>query len=171
MQLQQISVDILGQIVGVCNQLDDDSFSKPLDILSGNTIGKHVRHIIEFYDLMMIGCQTGTVDYDKRSHDKVLEENRVMAIEKMNALCTEIMSINQDQDLRMSANYSIDQVNPVDIKTTMFRELQYNIEHAVHHMAIIKIALINSFDQVTIPEGFGIAYSTIKYQRDSECAQ
>ena len=120
---------------------------------------------------MMIGNQTGTVDYDKRSHDKVLEENRVLAIEKMNALSREILAIEADQAIEMSANYSIDKIAPILINTTLYRELQYNIEHAVHHMAIIKIALLNNFEEVEIPEGFGIAYSTIKYQRDSECAQ
>ncbi len=171
MQLQQISVDILTQIVGVCKQMDDDSFTKPLNILSNNSIGKHIRHIIEFYDLMMIGNTTGAVDYDKRSHDRVLEENRVLAIEKMNALSKEILDIKGDAPVDMSANYSIDEVNPISIKTTIYRELQYNIEHAVHHMAIIKIALLNEFSAVEVPDGFGIAYSTIKYQRDSECAQ
>ena len=171
MQLQQISVDILSQLGAVCKQLKDDSFSQSLNILSDNSIGKHIRHIIEFYDLMMIGNQTGSVDYDKRSHDKVLEENRVLAIEKMNALSKEILSIESDKAIEMTANYSIDEVNPISINTTLYRELQYNIEHAVHHMAIIKIALLNDFANVEIPEGFGIAYSTIKYQRDSECAQ
>ena len=120
---------------------------------------------------MMVGHTTGKVDYDKRSHDKVLEENRVLAIEKMNSLSLEIMAISQDQPITMYANYSIDGNDPVTIDTTLFRELQYNIEHAVHHMAIIKIALLNAFSEVKIPESFGVAYSTIKYQRDSECAQ
>jgi len=171
MQLQKISVNILGQIVSVCKQLSDNSFRKPLDILSNNSIGKHIRHIIEFYDLMMIGNESGTVDYDKRSHDKVLEENRVLAIEKLNSLAIEILNFENDQPLKMSANYSIEEENPIAISTSLYRELQYNIEHAVHHMAIIKIALLNEFPNIELSEGFGIAYSTIKYQRDSECAQ
>lgn len=171
MQLQKISVDILGQIVAVCKQLTDDDFRKPLNVLSNNSIGKHIRHIIEFYDLMMIGNETGAVNYDDRSHDKVLEENRVLAIEKLNALGIEILDFKEDQPLEMSANYNIEEESPIAISTTLYRELQYNIEHAVHHMAIIKIALFNEFPEINIAEGFGIAYSTIKYQRDSECAQ
>ena len=71
----------------------------------------------------------------------------------------------------MTASYSLEEYAPVEINTTLYRELQYNVEHAVHHMAIIKIALINNFGDVEIPASFGIAHSTIKYQRDSECAQ
>ena len=171
MQLQQISVDILKQLIAVSDQLQDEEFRQPLNILSQNSIGKHIRHIIEFYDLMMVGNISGSVDYDKRSHDKVLEDNRVMAIEKMNALVQEIEAIKEDKAIKMTANYSLDEYAPVEIDTTLYRELQYNVEHAVHHMAIIKIAIINSFKEVTIPSSFGIAHSTIKYQRDSECAQ
>lgn len=171
MQLQQISIDILKQLIAVSDQLQDEDFRLPLDILSVNSIGKHIRHIIEFYDLMMVGDQSGHVDYDKRSHDKVLEDNRIMAIEKMNALIKEIEGITADKNILMSANYSLDSNDPVQINTTLYRELQYNIEHAVHHMAIIKIAVLHDFKSVSIPEGFGVAYSTIKYQRDSECAQ
>lgn len=171
MQLQQISVDILKQLITVSDELHDEEFRQPLDILSKNSIGKHIRHIIEFYDLMMVGNTSGSVDYDKRSHDKVLEENRILAVEKMNALSQEIDSIAEDKAIIMTANYSLKEYDPLKIKTTLFRELQYNIEHAVHHMAIIKIALINNFPAVAIPVNFGIAHSTIKYQRDSECAQ
>ena len=171
MQLQQISVDILKQLIAVSDQLHDEAFRQPLDILSKNSIGKHIRHIIEFYDLMMVGNTSGSVDYDKRSHDRVLEENRILAIEKMNALAQEISAISGDKAITMTANYSLQKDAPVTINTTLFRELQYNIEHAVHHMAIIKIAMLNCFTEVNIPESFGIAYSTIKYQRDSECAQ
>jgi len=171
MQLQQISVDILKQLIGVSGQLQDEEFRQPLDILSKNSIGKHIRHIIEFYDLMMVGNISGCVDYDKRSHDKVLEDNRVMAIEKMNSLVQEIEAITADKPIQMTANYSLDAYAPVEINTTLYRELQYNVEHAVHHMAIIKIALLNSFAAVNLPVSFGVAHSTIKYQRDSECAQ
>ncbi|MCE7994140.1 MAG: hypothetical protein HEP71_19285 [Roseivirga sp.] len=171
MQLQQISVDILKQLITVSDQLHDEDFRQPLDILSQNSIGKHIRHIVEFYDLMMVGNTSGSVDYDKRSHDKVLEENRILAVEKMNTLAQEIISVKEDRAITMTANYSLKEYDPLNISTTLFRELQYNIEHAVHHMAIIKIALLSNFPSVEIPANFGIAHSTIKYQRDSECAQ
>jgi uncharacterized damage-inducible protein DinB len=171
MQLQRISVDILNQLISITKQLKDDEFASSLGILSKNSIGKHIRHILEFYDLMMLGNTSGNVDYDKRSHDKILEENRMLAIEKMNTLANELIAIKSDRPIAMVANYSTDSFNPIQIDTTLFRELQYNIEHAVHHMAIIKIALINAFPEVIVPQGFGIAHSTIKYQKESECAQ
>lgn len=171
MQLKQVSARILDQLIHVSQQLGDGEFREALDVLSQNTIGKHIRHIIEFYDLMILGINSGEINYDQRSHDKVIEENRTMAIEKMNALKLEIEKISGDSDLKLKANYNLASNDPIEIRTSYFRELQYNIEHAIHHMAIIKIAIINAFPRVEIPDGFGIAYSTIKYEKDKACAQ
>ena len=69
----------------------------------------------------------------------------------------------------MKVCYSRDGDEAVELTTSLKRELIYNIEHAVHHMAIIKIAIKESLPHIALPEDFGIAYSTIKYQK--ECAQ
>ncbi|OEK05775.1 hypothetical protein [Roseivirga misakiensis] len=171
MQLKEVSARILDQIIQVTKQLEDQAFRQPLKVLSDNTIGKHVRHIIEFYDLMILGINSGEVNYDQRSHDRVIEENRLLAIEKMNSLKIEIEKISGDSTLTLKANYNADKDDPFRIVTSYYRELQYNIEHAIHHMAIIKIAIKSEFPSVEIPDGFGIAYSTIKYEKDKTCAR
>ena len=54
------------------------------------------------------------------------------------------------------------------IESTYYRELVYNIEHCIHHQAIIKIALLQ-FENKLINEEFGVANSTIMYRK--ECVQ
>jgi hypothetical protein len=49
--------------------------------------------------------------------------------------------------------------------TTVARELFYMLEHTVHHMAIIKMAVVNENLNIDIPENFGVANSTIQYQK------
>lgn len=166
MQLKVISTEILDQLISASESLSDEQFRQPLEVLSENTIGKHIRHIIEFYDLMVVGNQSGHINYDQRSHDRVIEENRLMAIEKMNTLKLELGEISEDQSLVLSANYHLDQDKSEQIKTSFFRELQYNIEHAIHHMAIIKIACKQAFPEMNLPENFGVAYSTVRYQKE-----
>jgi hypothetical protein len=46
--------------------------------------------------------------------------------------------------------------------------LMYNIEHCVHHQAIIKIAFLFLGKQEFV-ESFGVAKSTIKYR--NQCVQ
>lgn len=171
MELQKVSQSILNQLIVVSKQLPGDQFSQQLDVLSGNTIGKHIRHIIEFFDLMIIGADSGFVNYDQRSHDKVIETNHQLAIEKMNSLKQEIESVSEDFPLTLQVNYDADESKKQSVKSSYYRELQYNIEHAIHHMAIIKIALKTCFEEVELPDNFGVAYSTVRYQKKLECAQ
>ncbi len=171
MELQRVSKEILDQLIFISHKLGDEGFSLPLDVLSGNTIGKHVRHIIEFFHLMMLGKESGFVNYDQRNHDKVIETNSQLAIEKMNVLKQEIDSVTTDFTLTLQVNYSTDNQGTETLKSSYFRELQYNIEHSIHHMAIIKIAINACFKSIQLPENFGVAYSTVRYQKEVECAQ
>jgi hypothetical protein len=55
-----------------------------------------------------------------------------------------------------------------EVFTNFQRELVYNLEHTVHHMALLRIA-VNQVSSIPLPEDFGIAMSTIKYRK--ACAQ
>ena len=54
------------------------------------------------------------------------------------------------------------------VTSTYNREIVYNIEHAVHHMALIKVAL-KELEVEFVNEEFGVAYATVQYRR--VCAQ
>lgn len=131
MELQRVSKEILDQLIFASKQLHNDRFCQSLTVLSGNTIGKHVRHIIEFFDLVILGRESGFVNYDKRNHDQVIETNSELAIEKMNSLKQEIDSVHSDFALTLKVNYSANESCQQTLKSSYFRELQYNIEHAI----------------------------------------
>ena len=57
----------------------------------------------------------------------------------------------------------------LEIETNYERELLYNLEHSIHHQALIKVALLQ-LQSVEIPENFGVAQSTIVY-RESQCVR
>lgn len=54
------------------------------------------------------------------------------------------------------------------VESNIGRELLYVTEHAVHHMAILKMGIVHSFCHIQFEENFGVAESTINYQ---QCAQ
>lgn len=54
------------------------------------------------------------------------------------------------------------------IRSNYNRELLYNLEHSIHHQALIKVAL-HEFGNVFVNENFGVASSTIQYKKT--CAQ
>ena len=168
MDQQSVSTDIIKQIIDVTNQLDNEEFMQPLQLLSGNTYGKHIRHVIEFYNCLLAGIASGVVNYDSREHNPLIETNKYLAVDELNNIMISIKHL-EDKPMLLKTDYSgtgIGQTN----STSFHRELVYNLEHAIHHMAIIKIAIENSFPTVQLPENFGVAYSTFRYQQQ-QCAQ
>jgi len=169
MQLQKISVEVLRQIIHLCKQLSDEDYSKNLNLLMNNSIGKHVRHIINFFDLTIQSNKDSTLDYSLRKRDLFLETNTEKTIQKIEAIITKIMNIDTSKKITLKTCYDLENNDSFSTKSCIERELVYNIEHAIHHMAIIKIALLKYFPHIETVENFGIAYSTVKYLK--ECAQ
>jgi hypothetical protein len=56
----------------------------------------------------------------------------------------------------------------ISIPTNFFRELYYNLDHCIHHQALIKVA-INLSNCIEVDENFGVAKSTIEYRK--QCVQ
>jgi uncharacterized damage-inducible protein DinB len=164
MRLQQISTDIFGQLTAICEQLTPEEFSQPLDLLFGASIGKHLRHVLECYAIALTGYRTSHINYDQRVRQTELENDPQVAIDTMKQMAGRLQTYTDDRILCFEASYSADAEPDVTITTTFFRELLYNIEHAIHHSAIIRIGLEKTFPHVRIPANFGIAYATVQHQ-------
>jgi hypothetical protein len=52
----------------------------------------------------------------------------------------------------------------MDVSTNYYREVIYNLEHTIHHMALIRVG-INELGNIDLPKDFGVAPSTIKYKQ------
>ncbi|GAB4032372.1 DinB family protein [Spirosoma gilvum] len=164
MSLKSASTDILMQLAEVIGQLTDADYARPLSVLSGNTIGKHVRHILEFYELLVASVQMGQLNYDRRQRDLRLEVDTDEALRRIGAVDRTIHRIDLNQPLTLTADLSVKGNEAVQIPSSIARELLYNIEHAIHHMALIQIAIQNDFPAVDLPMHFGVAYSTVQHQ-------
>lgn len=169
MILKKATFDILSQLSQLLEQLDDEEYSRTLAVISGNTVGKHVRHIIEFYICLLNGIPEGLVDYDSRKRDLKLETDKEYVIKTINRINIELFEKGIDQKLKLSMTVSVLN-DKILVDTTLYRELAYNIEHVIHHFALIRIAIEQAFELVTLPENFGIAFSTVKYN-ETVCAQ
>jgi hypothetical protein len=73
-----------------------------------------------------------------------------------------------DKQLVLNASYDDHSTEPVSITTNYFREIAYNLEHTIHHMALIRVG-INEVSTIELPENFGVASSTVKHRK--QCAQ
>lgn len=164
MNLVESSHTILNQLSEMIHQIEENDYKKPIELLNNSTIGQHVRHTLEFFICLKNGLDEGVVNYDKRDHDTVIESDKDLSLTVINDIQQFLISCPKEKSLTLSANYSLNEEQPNQIATNIERELAYNIEHAIHHMAIIKIGLLAVAPYVKIPTHFGVAVSTIKYR-------
>ena len=107
------------------------------------------------------------INYDKRAHDKLIEADKFIALDAIRRIRAFVVATNNDCPLRLDVGYDRYSDDFVTIQTNYFRELTYNIEHAVHHMAIMKIGINEVANHVKLSTDFGVAASTIRYREEN----
>jgi hypothetical protein len=163
MQLILACSSILDQLEDMIGQIKADDFSKPSTALSNSTIGQHLRHTIEFFLCLESGFREGLINYDKRAHDKLIESDKFIALNAIRRIREFVAGTSTDSSLKLDVGYDRHTEDCVTIQTNYFRELTYNIEHAVHHMALIKIGIREVATYVKLAPDFGIAVSTLRH--------
>jgi uncharacterized damage-inducible protein DinB len=171
MKLITACTEILEQLTALLGEIDEADYCKPSPSLSGSTVGQHLRHTLEFFICLEQGFKNGIINYDKRSHDKVIEQNKNLAVESIQRIKNFVTAIDLERNLRLEVNYNIEQDETEVLETTAKRELVYNIEHAVHHMALMKIGIREVASYVDLKKEFGVAASTIRYQETKVLSQ
>ena len=166
MILKQSIQQIFVQLSQTLDELSNDEYRQQSKALLNATIGEHVRHIIELFQCLEKGYDTGVVNYEKRKRDHEIENNKELASSLLKDIYQNIDKPNKD--IFLEAEDYCDSIEIVSIPSNYYRELAYNLEHTIHHMALIRVG-INEVSIVRLPEEFGVAYSTVKYRQ--QCAQ
>ena len=166
MMLTQPIQHVFVQLSETLNQLSNEEYTRSSKIIMNATIGQHVRHIIELFQCLEKGYETGVVNYEKRKRDYRIETERDLAASLLKDIYRNIEKPNKP--ITLEAEDYCDEVQVVSIPSNYYRELAYNLEHTIHHMALIRVG-VNEVSTVELPDEFGVAYSTIKYRQ--QCAQ
>lgn len=132
-------------------------------MLGEATIGQHIRHIIELVQCLVNGYDNGTVNYDARIRDIRIETDKHFAGWCIRQLLESTAQADKPLQLITSGEPA------VHISTFYYRELLYNTEHAIHHMALIRVGLREMHLDI-VDDHFGVAPSTVQY-REKVCAQ
>ncbi len=154
--------DLLDQLGQILDQIPFSIYSEPVPNLFNATIGQHTRHILEFFIELDKGYWKGEVDYDLRPRNYSIETD--IRIAKLEIQKTKENLIKPNKDLTLHLHYGQDEVGSETIQTHYARELVYNLEHMVHHMAMIRIGL-EALTSIDIPHAFGIAESTLRSKK------
>lgn len=161
----ETSVATLNELIDVLAQLPEDgSYTRPCPLLSNATIGQHTRHIIEMYQCVLNGFDIASVDYDGRKRNKVLESDCFAAIGAIREIQAEMPRENRPLRVLHALDGS-----PDAIDSNYYREMLYNLDHCIHHQALIRVALAEAGLPVKVSDAFGVAPSTLQYR--SQCVQ
>ena len=157
------SLNTLEQFKHILQELPADCYSAPCSTLSNSSIGQHTRHVIELYLCLINGYETADVSYDRRERNPKIENEVLFAIEQLEFIQEKLEKPNKT----LKVTYELaGQKNTLD--SNYYREVMYNLEHAIHHHALIKVG-IQHFTELNLPESFGVAPSTMDYRK--ACAQ
>lgn len=166
MTITTITINHLNQLKKLVENLTDNQLSETLTVLNNATIGGHVRHILEFYMCLFECANSKHLNYDNRKRDGKIEISTEKCALTIENLLNRMKKHQKDFEIKLSADYGTGQVSKaVSVQSTFFRELLYNIEHLVHHLAIIKIGIQSLESKVEISDDFGIAASTIRNRK------
>ncbi|MFN8326228.1 MAG: DinB family protein [Flavobacteriaceae bacterium] len=153
----------LSELSGLLNQLSNEEYCFPFPQLSNSTVGQHVRHIIELFQCLENQYENEQINYDIRKRDNNIETNVEVALNAIETIINSIEKPNKNLILQQEVDGDV-----LFIETNYRRELLYNLEHCIHHQALIKVALLQ-MSHLKFNDNFGVARSTIEYRK--KCAQ
>jgi hypothetical protein len=153
----------LNELSDLLSQLSSEDYTAPCFGLSNATIGEHTRHIIEMFQCVENQYENGVINYDDRKRDYRIQTDTLFAKETINSILNQLDKPNKNLQLQQIVDGE-----ELLIDTNYNRELLYNLEHCIHHQALIKVAVLQN-EAIVIDQNFGVARSTIEYRK--QCAQ
>lgn len=156
-------IDALSELKNLLQILNDETYCSPCQQLDNASAGQHFRHILEMFQCLLEQYPNSEIDYDLRRRDLKLETETEYAINVIDNIIKDIKEPNKSLTLKALVN----ETQKIEIETNYDRELLYNLEHCIHHQALIKVAL-NGIKGLELPQHFGYAPSTIKFIRSNQ---
>lgn len=169
MTTKEAAIHVLHDALGYLNAINQALYTQPIALLSGSTIGQHTRHFVEFFlCLLEQSKDQGAINYDLRRRDIQIETDPAFTAVLIQRIIGQLDDIPWHQNTQIEACYNLHQSQNIVLHTSLERELMYNVEHTIHHLALVKIGLRLVAPDIEVPEHFGVAVSTIKYQQSLE---
>lgn len=163
MQAKEAILLTINQVNDLLSQLEPHEYRQPLPEFDGSTLGQHFRHILEFFICLERGIPTGVVDYASRERNLLFEDSPGVAMVSLDSFSEALHALQPAATLSLKAEFGGDD-RPC-YPSTVGRELAFVYDHAIHHLAMIKIGLRCHFPHIQIDRDLGVSPSTIKARK------
>ncbi len=156
------STSVLNDALYYLNRLNAEEYARSLPLLSDSSIGQHSRHFIEFYQCLLAQADRHSINYCLRQRDYGIETDPEQAIAAIQTILQQLKQLDLASNLHL---HTTEMETETAIPSTVGRELFYNVEHTIHHLALIKVGLKIVKPELELPSHFGIAPSTIRHRK------
>lgn len=159
-RLVDSNLDIIAQLIQGFERIEKDLYTLKPD--NKSPIGAHVRHIIEFYEEFFKSINADNdihLSYDKRQRNTIYEQSPESALEVLKNIRHQLETFsNTDQNVFLSVTLDPLTKTLTTVRSTLYRELHYLLDHTTHHMALIK--MIAELQSLNLGDNFGMAHAT-----------
>ena len=162
------NIKVLRQAVALLAGMEDDTLARTSALAPGGSIGKHLRHCLDFYECFLRGLPGGRVDYTHRDRDEEVETRRSVAFQRLTEIIRrlEALETGTHRTLLVREEEAPGGGEGGWSGSTVQRELQFLLSHTIHHFALVGMFL-RSFG-LEPEEEFGLAPSTLRHLRETE---
>ena len=157
---------IFHQISNLLKNVDEPAYVQPLVLFDGATLGQHFRHIFDFYHCLIRGVEKGIIDYSDRERDPAIEQDPHQALRAFEGIGPMLDGMKESILVQVRADFSDwgNAPRPI-LSSSIGRELMFAHDHALHHLAIIRIGLQTAFPHLGFPKNLGLSPATVKHRK------
>ena len=169
--LQDAVAEVLQQGEALLCTLDDANYTRKLRPAFNSAIGGHYRHCIDHFQCLLRGLKENEINYDHRERDRRIETDREFALAETQRILSAYHFIPTpflDCPINVRSQIGYGSGESPLIASTVGRELMYAVAHTIHHYALI--AVMCGLLDVPVPDGFGVAPSTLRYRSEQQKA-
>ncbi len=157
---------MIRQLTDLLERIPPDIYCAPLALFNGSSLGQHFRHIVDFYRCMARGIPEQKIDYTARERDLRTETQPRYAAD----LLTECLEQLRPADMSLCVRVATDFIGQLPkerifVDSTVGRELMFAHDHAVHHLAMIRMGLQQTAPEVRLDDAVGYAAATVSYRQ------
>lgn len=170
-QLVEANILLLDQGRAFLEQVPHEVYTRqsPVQLpLPRNSIGAHMRHVLDLYTCLIRGYSHGLVDFTQRDRNPLIESDPKIALEHLVAIQTALEPLGHAE-----AGMPVEQITELSpeekarVPTTLGSLLSYARDHTIHHYApILILAAIQGYE-IKDPF-FGYNPSTVSFHQ--KCA-
>ena len=167
-ELIQSVLETLGQGEALLTQLSDEAYTRKVSVAFNASIGGHYRHCLDHFRSLLDSATQGDLNYDHRERGTLVENDRFAALNATRELregYERLDPVSLVRPLNVTCKTSYATSGSQESPSTLGREIMYSVAHAVHHYALIGVMC--GVMGLRMPDGFGVAPSTLKHQAEA----